>query len=272
MQRGKEIGFLFFLALNLTLLSPSISHTIPTSFCGKIPIESPFSLQNLVESSPLHRLLLCKSEKLYFRTSIGLFLISSIDYRTKTLTISHSSCSRTLHFVSPSLLSAGFPSPPLPNSLLLFNCSRPTELTNPLPSFLKNCSHSYDCRALSETQEQEKGNSSCFFIDDSEKLEVGFDPRDWNCSHYNRVYMGNSSDEGFEMGTRISFEVPDHVPNICEECIKPHGNCGVGLRCICHANKCKDRVFSRGASIDPPGNILFSLFLFILMIVSFMSF
>ncbi|KAJ4969673.1 hypothetical protein NE237_002772 [Protea cynaroides] len=270
MQRGTEIGLLLFLAFNLTLFSPSISHPTATNFCGKIPIQAPLSLQNSVEST-LHRLILCKSEKLYFRTSIGLFPISSIDYRTKTLTISHSSCSSTLNFVSPSLLSAGFPSPPQPNSLLLFNCSRPTELTKPLLSVLKNCTHSYNCRAPSEAQEQEKGYSSCFFVDDSEKLKLGFHPKDWNCSHYNRVYKDSSLEEGFEMGTRISFEIPNHVPKICEECKRPHGNCGVGLRCVCHANECKDKVFSGCACIDPAGNILFSLLSLVLMMASFIS-
>ncbi|KAL2536232.1 uncharacterized protein Fot_17623 [Forsythia ovata] len=36
----------------------------------------------------------------------------------------------------------------------------------------------------------------------------------------------------------ICFDIPDHVPNPCEECKKPDGNCGAGLRCICHPKEC----------------------------------
>ncbi|CAN6438695.1 unnamed protein product [Victoria cruziana] len=44
-----------------------------------------------------------------------------------------------------------------------------------------------------------------------------------------------------------SFTVPTHLPNVCEECTKPHGNCGIGLRCICYPKKCKTRIFSGSA-------------------------
>jgi hypothetical protein len=53
-------------------------------------------------------MILCRSQKLYFRTSLGLFPASSINYASKTLTISHPSCSSSRHYISPSLLSAGF--------------------------------------------------------------------------------------------------------------------------------------------------------------------
>lgn len=99
-------------------------------------------------------------------------------------------------------------------------------------------------------------------------------PKDLNSLRYNRVYRNPSVaeklGEGYELGTRISFDVPDHVPNICDECQKPHGNCGVGLRCVCHPQECKDKVTSNGETIDPFGNILFSLLSLIFVIVSSM--
>ncbi|XP_010242647.1 PREDICTED: uncharacterized protein LOC104586941 isoform X2 [Nelumbo nucifera] len=154
---------------------------------------------------------------------------------------------------------AGFPSPPQPNSLLLFNCFNRTKSFSP---FLRNCTHLHDCGPYPKQEPQ--GISSCLFVHDSEKLEMGFDPKDLGCSHYNRVYRDTST-EGFQLGTRVSFDIPDHVPNICSECTKPKGNCGVGLRCICHPKQCKDKVFSGGISTNP------SLLSIIIMVVLFMS-
>ncbi|KAF8397875.1 hypothetical protein HHK36_016800 [Tetracentron sinense] len=269
MQPIKKTILLYFLILNLTFCSPSTAQPTSTRFCGKMKIQTPFSLKNSSQDTPLNRMLLCKSQKLYFRTSLGLFSVSSIDYRAKTLTISHPSCSSSLHFVSPSLLSAGFPSPPQPNSLLLFNCLSQRNLISPI---LHNCTHFNGCSALSVTQEKDQAPSSCLLVDDSDKLEMSFDPKALNCSHYSRVYWDSSSlDEGVELGTRISFDIPDHIPNVCDECNKAQGNCGVGLRCICHPKECKDKVYSRGISMDPVGNTLFSFLFCIVIVVSFMG-
>ncbi|KAK9279832.1 hypothetical protein L1049_013514 [Liquidambar formosana] len=271
MQTSKKFPLhLLLLTLNFYFTSSTAQHT-PTSFCGKFRIQTPFLVQNSIESSPLNRMILCKAQKLYFRTSLGLFAISSIDYTSKILTISHPSCSSSRHFVSPSLLSAGFPSPPQPNSLLLFNCSNQTY---PMSAFSRNCTHSHGCGASFEIQEQGlEGTSSCLLVDDLGKLDMGFHPKDLNCSHYSRVYRNSSGfddKEGFELGTRISFEIPDHVPDICNECEKPNGNCGVGLRCICHPKECKDKVISAGVSMNPSGNIQFSLLSFFVVVLSFM--
>ncbi|KAL5580288.1 hypothetical protein UlMin_012730 [Ulmus minor] len=224
--------------------------------CGKIPIQKPFWIQNYnPKPSPLNHMLFCKSQKLYFRTSLGLFPISSINYTTKTLTISDPSCSHSLHYVSPSHLSSGFPkSPHQQNSLLLFNCSKQKQHLSP---FVRN----YTCSKVCEVDK----SSSCLVVDDFEKLDMGFHPRELNCSHYSRVYR--RSMEEFELGTTISFDIPDHAPNICIECEKPNGNCGVGLRCLCHPKECKDKVVSRGRSINGVGNVLASLVSFLVVIV-----
>ncbi|KAG8371196.1 hypothetical protein BUALT_Bualt13G0061900 [Buddleja alternifolia] len=68
-----------------------------------------------------------------------------------------------------------------------------------------------------------------------------------------------------KMGTRVSFDVPDHVPNPCDQCEKRDGNCGAGLRCLCHPKLCKDKVVSVGAVLKPYGNILFYMVLFIIV-------
>ncbi|PIN20804.1 hypothetical protein CDL12_06499 [Handroanthus impetiginosus] len=218
-----------------------LSQETPLNYCGSIKIHQDSSYS----SSLLGQMILCKSRKLYFRTSIGLFRISSIDYTNKLLTVSHTSSSSTSEFVSPLHLSAGFPPPSSPNSLLLFNCLNQSSMFLP-------CNNTQD-QGLAE------GFSTCSVIDDIRKLGTGFDPHEMNCTHYSRVYRNS---EKFELGTRISFDVPDHVPNPCNECEKPDGNCGAGLRCVCHPKKCKDKVVSGGAVLKPGGKIGFCLVFF----------
>ncbi|KAK3021677.1 hypothetical protein RJ639_047511 [Escallonia herrerae] len=113
-----------------------------------------------------------------------------------------------------------------------------------------------------------KNVSSCLVVDDIGNLDVDFHPKDLDCSHYSRVYRNVSIGgdmEGFQLGTRISFDIPDHIPNPCDECEKSHGNCGVGLRCICHPKDCRDKVISIGARIFPLGSILYPLLSFVVM-------
>ncbi|XAR60099.1 hypothetical protein NMG60_11033349 [Bertholletia excelsa] len=236
------------LLFTINFLPPSVAqHSSPT-LCGQIRIQKGLSL--------LNRMVLCKSQKLYFKTSLGLYQISFIDYTNKLLTVSHSSCSSSSNYVSPSLLSAGFPSPPHPNSLALFGCSS----NNHEHQVKTNCSGLHGCT----------DPSSCLLVNDIRKLKKGFHPKDLNCSGYSGVYRTSSDDdniEGYKLGTTISFDVPDHVPSLCEECNKPHGNCGIGLRCVCHPKECKDRVVSMSSSVTvhPRGNIIFLLIFFVAM-------
>ncbi|OMO90202.1 hypothetical protein COLO4_19306 [Corchorus olitorius] len=264
MQIFKKLNFLHFL-LSLTLFfATSIAQLLsPTKQCGNIELQTPLLSQNLSISSPLNRMIKCKSQKLYFRTSIGLFPISAIDYVSKTITVSHPSCSSSQHYVSPAILSEGFPSPPQPNSLLLFNCSNKR---HPISSLTRNCSHLHICKAASKVQEDEIKVTqpySCLLVQDVEKLDIDFHPSDLSCTDYRRVHRSRSLTEedygGVELGTRISFDVPDHVPDICNECRKPNGNCGVGLRCICHAKECKDKVVSAARSLSNGIIVLFPL-------------
>lgn len=244
--------------IHIFLLLITVSKAdIPTNnFCGKFQIKPPFINPNSSSSSsssPLNNMILCKSQKPYFRTSIGLFPISSINYTSKTLIISHPvSSSSTQNYISPSALSSGFPDPPSPNqytnSLLLFNCSKKPQ---PTSDFLKPCTglclfgSDYEIKEVKIVSCYHK-SSSCLFIEDVEKLgdDMDFHPKDLNCSHYRRVHRSRYLGEGdygnneVKLGTRMSFDVPDHVPDLCKECEKPNGNCGVGLRCICHAKEC----------------------------------
>lgn len=236
MHTFKKLKLLVAVLIFNLLFATCQSQHSSTTFCGKIPIQSPFLSSNSTVQSPLNRMMLCRSQKLFFRTSLGLLPVSSVDYTTKTLIISQPSCSSSQHFVSPALLSAGFPTSK-PNSLLLFNCSNKI---HPMTSFKGNCSRLNACAPSSETHRLQIPYS-CLLVPDFEKLDKGFHPKDLNCSHYSRVYRSSSSDDysdEYELGTRISFDIPDHVPDVCNECKKPNGNCGVGLRCICHPKDC----------------------------------
>ncbi|XVE79304.1 hypothetical protein DITRI_Ditri14bG0047400 [Diplodiscus trichospermus] len=261
MQAFKKLNFLHSLLSLVLFFATSTAQHSPTNDCGNIQLQAPFLSQNSRNSFPLNRMIKCKSQKLYFRTSLGLFPISSIDYTSKTLTVSHSSCSSSEQYVSPALLSAGFPSPPQPNSLLLFNCSHKK---HPTSSWIRNCNRLHMCGAASQVQEQEiEVPYSCLVVQDIEKLDTDFHPRNLSCSAYRRVYRRSLSEEeyeGVELGTRISFDIPDHVPDMCNECRKPNGNCGVGLKCICHAKECKDKVISSAGSLSTGIGFLFPLF------------
>lgn len=228
-------NFLLLLLLLNLLFPPSLSEKIPLiSHCGSLKIQQPFLNQTSSHSSLLlSQMILCKSEKLYFRTSVGLFEIRSIDYENKLITISHRSCSPTSHFVSPHHLSAGFPSPSNSNSLILLNCSSRSSYAPLLPC---NGTITSGLCGFQEQERHARRVPSCSFIDDVEKLDKGFDPKKIDCTHYSRVYR--SSSKKIELGTRISFDIPDHVPNPCDECERSDGNCGAGLRCACHPKKC----------------------------------
>ncbi|KDP34382.1 hypothetical protein JCGZ_11265 [Jatropha curcas] len=272
-KKLKFLGSLQLLILNLFFITCLSQHT-SSILCGKIPIQIPFISSNSTVSSLLNHSMLCRSHKLYFRTSLGLFPVSSVNYTTKTLTISHPSRSSSQHFISPALLLAGFPTPLTPNSLLLFNCS---SKNHPGTSFIGNCSRLKAFAASSQNQEQElEVPYSCLLVNDIEKLDGGFHPKDLNCSHYRLVYRSSSKDDDYseyELGSRISFDIPDHVPDICNECQKPNGNCGVGLRCICHPKECKDKVISIAGSVKQFGNnVLISVLSFIVIFVSFTDF
>lgn len=218
--------------LQVLVLLNNVASTIqgiPERSCGNMTLKPPFTNPN---SSLLNHLLLCKSEKLYFRTSIGLFEISSIDYTNKLLTVSHNVSSASA-FVSPTHLSAGFPLNSRPNSLILFDCSKQSSTRLHFPC---------NSTELSGLKQLVRGFRSCSVIDDAGKVEKSFHPKDSNCTHYSRVYKTVGK---FLLGTRISYDIPDHVPNPCDECEKHDGNCGVGLRCVCHPKLCSESQPSR---------------------------
>ncbi|XP_021802617.1 uncharacterized protein LOC110774273 [Prunus avium] len=256
MQTIKKLCILhpFLLLLNFSLAT-SIPQDASTSICDKFKIQTPFSNPNSTALSRLNRTVICKSQKLYHsnRTSNSLFPVSYTNYKCKSLIISNpsassSSSSSSLHHVSPLNPS---------NSLLLYNCSNKIPSSSPL---FQNFTCLHACGLAP---------SSCLLVDDVTKLDVGFHPRDLNCSCYSRVHRRSldGSYEAHKLRTRVSFDIPDHIPNICDECQKPNGNCAAGLRCICHPKECKNKVISKAGSINALGNILVSLLSLVALMV-----
>ncbi|CAN6557156.1 unnamed protein product [Malus baccata var. baccata] len=243
-KKFKKICLLhpFLLLLNFWLTT-SIPQNASTIICHKLKTQTPFSKPNSTAFSPLNHIFLCKSRKLYHcnRASINLFPISYTNYRCKSLIISNPSCSSSLHYS---------------NSLLLYDCSNKN--LDPSPYF----------HNIQEPELYGHTSSSCLLVYDLTKLDLGFHPRDLNCSCYSRVYEkpSHGNKEGYGLKTRMSFDIPDHVPNICDEREKPNGNCGAGLMCICHPKKCKNKIISKGC-FTSSGNILFSLLTLVVQMV-----
>ncbi|XP_028808296.1 uncharacterized protein LOC114762864 [Neltuma alba] len=247
------------LLFNLMLEFTCMAQHNHTNYCGEIMSQTSSSSSS---SSILNNITLCRSHNLYFRTSLGLFKVTSIDYNARTVTISHSSSS-SLQFVSPQAVTAGFPSPPESDSLLLFNCSIKRRNKNIISPFLHNCRELYSSKPY-----------ECLVVKDVHKIDKGFHPRHLNCSNYMWVHKSSSDVSnygGYKLGTRISFDIPDHVPDLCKECEKPHGNCGAGLKCLCHTKECKDEILSSDGSISDIGNVFFSLLCIITVLIFVME-
>lgn len=110
--------------------------------------------------------------------------------------------------------------------LLLFNCSAWSP---------HNSSVARGCRLFHVADEEDR--YTCLFADDIKNPGTGFDVRKaLNCSNHLWVYRNSTDENGPEK--RMFLDIPDHVPNICDQCKKPDRHCGLGLRCICHPKEC----------------------------------
>ncbi|XP_057455992.1 uncharacterized protein LOC130747155 isoform X2 [Lotus japonicus] len=265
MNLFKKLNFLQSSLIFNVILVSSTPHHNQTNYCENIRTQQTPFLNSNSSSTPslLANITLCRSQNLYFRTSLGLFHVSSVDYNVRLLTITHSSCSSSLQYVSPLEITAGFPSPPEPNSLILFNCLSRSE---PISPFMQDlCRDLYTCgdaaSSSSKTQdhEKEKHPYSCLVVEDLRKVEKDFHPKHWNCSHYSWVHRNSSDggdDERYKVGMRITFDIP--ASDICKGCENSNGSCGAGLKCLCHPKEC-NKVISKTGSIKLTGGVFYSL-------------
>lgn len=112
--------------------------------------------------------------------------------------------------------------------LLLSNCSA---------RFPPGSGLTQDCAVFRISDDE--AQYSCLFVDDSKNHGIGLDMRKaLDCSSYRWVYRNSVDENGSE--TRMSFDIPGHVPSLCDLCKKPDGRCGVELRCICHPKECSE--------------------------------
>ncbi|KAL3597609.1 hypothetical protein D5086_009246 [Populus alba] len=95
------------------------------------------------------------------------------------------------------------------------------------------------------------------------KILARFHPQELNCSHYSLEYRSSSKDDDYkvyELGTRISFGIPHHVPDICNECQKPNATLKIVFLTLVGLNVdfAEDKVISMAGSTKPNVNILSS--------------
>lgn len=196
MKPFNKVQILYYLFIFHTTLCTAIEQHNHTNYCNDRKTESHFMNPNSSIMSLLSKITICRSQNLFLRTSIGLFQVSSLDYNARLLTISHP-CSSSLHYISPLAVTAGFHSPPEPNSLLLFNCSSTIDSIPPFirngKGLLHNCGHA--ASTSSRIQEQEKNPNSCLVIEDLQKLNKDFHPKHLNCSHYSWMHKSSSNGE-----------------------------------------------------------------------------
>ncbi|GLJ49918.1 hypothetical protein SUGI_1061300 [Cryptomeria japonica] len=256
-NKNFHLNFVFYISLQI-IIQTTLSHSATTNcsaYCGNIPLQHPFGSTQGCGAFPYKQMLQCdhKAQKVNLRTTYGLFEVQGIDYKTQTMTISDpsmSTCSSLnpithQHFSMDSVL------PPTPhNTILLLNCPLALAssglcknisqiLTASLPGFLSESCHKHCGVGLKEPEQGSYSSSSLpCCATDFERLgnrSLG----ELQCKHYVNVYGGvEGSKWGY--GIRLSFNLPDQIPDVrlCDECDKQDGNCGIGIKCICHPHEC----------------------------------
>ncbi|AES88315.1 transmembrane protein, putative [Medicago truncatula] len=59
-----------------------------------------------------------------------------------------------------------------------------------------------------------------------------------NCGNIKTQPPFLTSNSSISSQIRITVNVPTHVPEFCEGCENPNGNCNAGLKCLCHLKEC----------------------------------
>eukprot|EP01018_Ginkgo_biloba_P038713 Gb_00323 [translate_table: standard] len=258
-----HLHFIMILPIFLQIFNAQSSSATSTEnncsdICGNIQLRHPFGLKQGCGAFPYQKMLQCTAQRLELRTVSGSFQVKNMDYEAKTLTISDpsmSTCSSMKpiihqHFSVDPIL------PPTNNTvLILLNCANTSLVKLRSSELCKNsfldCKDLYDsCSAFEVLRERVRNSSSlpCCVTDFHALGNRSL--KGLQCSHYTSVNggaLGKISPSEWGYGIRLFFGLPDRLPDVrlCDECDKPNGNCGIGLRCICHPHECGNFVLNQ---------------------------
>lgn len=269
------LHFLCFLILVLTLPHFSLTTVHANhcrNFCGAIPINYPFGIDDGCGSPYYRHVLVCSdSGNLELRTPSGRYQVHSISYSDPHIIVSDPfmwNCQDGNHFrpTRPfSLDTSTRFTLSSQNDYLFFNCSQENVIVEPKPIFCERfpdqcdstCdSASYLCRHLPGCASA-LGSSSCcaYYPKATESLRMMLK----YCAGYTSIYWRNGGNSPYdqvpEYGIRIDFDIPMTTHCLeCQDMMKGGGICGFDTQsqsflCLCnHRNvttNCKGMLILR---------------------------
>uniref|UniRef100_A0A7N0T7N8 non-specific serine/threonine protein kinase n=1 Tax=Kalanchoe fedtschenkoi TaxID=63787 RepID=A0A7N0T7N8_KALFE len=230
-------------------------------FCGNIPVNFPFGLDDGCGAPQYRHMLNCSSNGLFFATPSGQYKVQSINYADKTVSIYDPSMS-TCSILQPphefSMTDVQYAViPPSPDTLfILVNCSVDSPVLNHYASLCFNASgHSCDelyasCNSFRLFHLMVNKTTPCCFTRYSTLRFMSLNILD--CSHYTSVYdeIEGSGPLDWKYGMRLSYSAPESG---CGKCVKSGGTCGFdtdteGMLCICSS-------FVNSSSQCPAGSV-----------------
>ncbi|KAI9114069.1 hypothetical protein K1719_015320 [Acacia pycnantha] len=238
--------FVILITLQLQAI-PIVSLSPCRSFCGSVPINYPFGLDDGCGAPQFRHMFNCTND-LFFQTPSGAYKVQSIDYDKKSMVIydpAMSTCSilQPHHdFVMTDVQSAIIP-PSQDTVFALLNCSIDSPVLNHYKYLCFNFSgHSCDelygsCNAFRVFHLLTNSSPPCCFTSYNTVKFMSMNILD--CTHYTSLFntdgLRGVGPLDWIYGIKLSFSVPDTG---CERCRKSGGACGFdtdteGLLCLC---------------------------------------
>ncbi|PRQ28391.1 putative wall-associated receptor kinase, galacturonan-binding domain-containing protein [Rosa chinensis] len=248
----------FILIISFQFLSLTAAQASPCRpFCGNIPINYPFGIDEGCGSPYYSHLLVCSEPgKLELRTPSGRYPVKSISYSDPHILVTDpfmwncldgDSFRPTRPF---SLDTSTHLSLSSQNDYLFFNCSEENVIVQPKPMFCErypekcdsSCdSSSYLCRHLPECASALKRSTCCSYYPkatESLRLMLKY------CASYTSVHWRNTGetqpdDQVPEYGIRVDFDIPVTTRCLhCQDTSKGGGTCGFDTKtqsflCLC---------------------------------------
>ncbi|KAJ8767422.1 hypothetical protein K2173_017466 [Erythroxylum novogranatense] len=250
------------------------------SFCGNIPINYPFGVDDGCGAPQFRHMLNCSSD-LFFITPSGSYKVQSIDYNKKTMVVydpAMSTCSilQPHHdFIMTDLQSVIIP--PTPDTVFaLLNCSIDSPVLNHYKNLCFNFSgHSCDelyggCNAFRLFHLLTNSTPACCFTsyDTVKFMKMNI----LDCTHYTTVIntdgLKGIGPSDWVYGIKLSFSVAETG---CARCSLSGGTCGYdteteGMLCLCSSSTNATRECAAG-SVTAGGMQMQSTYLHALVVV-----